>query len=144
MVLTCEIHIRLPEGKTVPFSSIGPSILRWLARILSVLLLAFIGMFVVGEAHCDMIGVLRGTHGMCLAFPLGLCVGLFIAWWWELTGSLVSLMSLVVYYVGEFLQAGRPFRGIGTLLILAAPALLFLASWAWWRMSYRPGPAGKQ
>lgn len=116
----------------------GAMLLRWLARLLSVLLVSFIMVFVIGEAHLRVMPVIRGTHGMCLVFPFGLCLGVLLAWRWELAGSLLALVSTAIFSVSEAVQTGKRRHAMSPLLF-ALPAVLFLVSWAWGRTSHEPG-----
>jgi hypothetical protein len=112
----------LPRG-------IGPVVLRWSARGLSVLLVGFVLLMAAGE-HPNLIAVIRSTRGLFLVFPFAVCIGMVMAWRWELAGGVLSLVSLGLFYTIEFVQSGRLPRG-PFLLMFGGPAILFLASRAW-------------
>jgi hypothetical protein len=107
----------------------GPVVLRWLGRGLSVLMLVLLVPPVVGGGG-SLAGIFRGTHGMCMLFPFGVCVGMALAWRWQLVGAVVSLVSLALFYLLHFFERGR-FPGGPWFLVFTLPAVLFLASWLW-------------
>jgi hypothetical protein len=93
---------------------------RWTARLTSLLTLAFVVLAAAVPARPPTIG-----EAVALAFfPAGVLVGFAIAWWWDGLGGLVSLASLVAFYVWMTIRDGAPPRG-PYFAILAAPALLF-------------------
>lgn len=63
-----------------------------------------------------------------ILFPFGVSVGLIIAWWREWLGSLIGVASLAAFYVWMTMLDGQLPKG-PYFILLAAPALLFLASW---------------
>lgn len=101
--------------------------LRRLARAASLLSLAFISLFVLGEIltpHAPPPAGLHDLVGLAL-FPGGLVVGLLLAWRWELWGGLVSLGSMLAFYTWLGLQDGSLPRG-WVLPLLTLPGLLFV------------------
>lgn len=116
--------------------TIGPAVLTWLARLLSLLVLGMVALLFVGE-RANPIGVFRGTHGMCVLFPFGVFVGILLAWRSELAGSLVSLASLGVFYWVDHALSGTWPHG-PWFMIFTSPAALFLAAWVWRSMSSPP------
>ncbi len=79
-------------------------------------------------------------------FPGGVMVGLIIAWWRELPGGILSILSLIGFYVWHVIESGRLAAG-PFFVLLTTPALLFvvaaLCRWcgAGGRTSRSPGPA---
>lgn len=96
--------------------------LRWLARISSLISLATLAAFLgPGES-----GTPAGIEWLALAaFPGGVALGMLLGWWRERAGGLLTLASLVTFYLILGLAAGRWPTG-PYFLILAAPGLLFL------------------
>jgi peptidoglycan/LPS O-acetylase OafA/YrhL len=115
-------------------------VLRWLTRGLSVLLVAFVIIMMVGE-RANPFAVIRDTRGVFLVFPFGVCAGLLLAWRWQRAGGALSLMCLVLFYVIEFAKSGRVPRG-PFFLVFALPAVLFLLSGAWVTSPPRPRSPG--
>ena len=103
-------------------SHLTATILRWTARLLSLGTLAIVLAFAFGE------GTPRAKEWLLLAFfPIGLIIGLAIAWWRELPGALIALASMAAFYLACLAASGRVPTG-PYFLLLATPALLFLAA----------------
>lgn len=108
----------------------GPSArsLRWIARVWSLLSLALLLAFLIGEGiggpgptptPAEWLGL--------LLFPLGVAVGLVLAWWREEVGGLTALVCLAAFYLWGLVVRGVFPQGPYFALI-AAPGLLFLLS----------------
>ncbi len=96
----------------------------WLRTVARVGALASIGLVLLmlfGAAERPP----EGHEWFALAFfPIGVCVGLLLAFWRERLGGAIALLSLAIFYV-QCLGAGALPRGPWFALI-AAPGLLFL------------------
>ncbi|NNE64984.1 MAG: hypothetical protein HKN33_00340 [Pyrinomonadaceae bacterium] len=102
-------------------------ILIWTARILSVLSIFTLLMFFVGEEFDPAKISPRQWIGF-MFFPVGLVVGLIVAWKNELLGGSIALFSLLAFYFvyGLILSGSLP---IGSaFLLFAIPALVFVAA----------------
>jgi hypothetical protein len=99
--------------------------LLWLARGTSLLTIGTLALFAFGEAEPRVMPT-PGEALLLAFFPIGVAVGLALAWKYERTGAFVALGSLAVFYLLEFLMSGR-FPGGPWFLIFTLPALLFLA-----------------
>ena len=102
--------------------------LRRIARGWSLLSIAFVMIFVVGE-------ILRPTGprptpiewlGLTF-FPGGVMLGLAVAWRWEQWGGIITLTSLALFYLWDLWRSGD-FPGGPFFVLLAFPGLLFLVS----------------
>lgn len=64
-----------------------------------------------------------------LFFPFGLVLGMFIAWWSEAVGSIISIASLLAFYViyGYFMS-GNLFQS-WVFLLFGLPSFLFFICW---------------
>lgn len=96
--------------------------LRWVARIWSVASVGLVVGFIVGEGFnpsglTTWIGV--------LLFPLGISLGMIVAWWRERLGGGITVGCLLAFYLLHLVTAGRFPRGWAWLLF-AAPGFLFL------------------
>ena len=100
--------------------------IRWTARVWSILSILFVLVFAIGEmapgnnpqpTHQEWIGL--------SLWPIGVCLGLAIAWLREELGGIVALGCLVAFYVWNVLRSGHLPRGPFFALV-AAPAVLFL------------------
>jgi len=102
---------------------------RWIARILSVLIILFWGIFIVGS----FVSSIRGEHssgplsmhdriGLTLMFAW--LLGLALAWKWELVGAALTLAAILIH---AFFINPRVVEGLGMLPPITA--LLFLFCW---------------
>ena len=113
--------------------------LRWTARLLSFLSIAFVLLIFIGELlhpTAPPIFSLRDIIAM-LFFPFGVCHGLLLAWRREFTGGIVSLTSLAGFYLTLFAFDQRFPRGPYFLLV-AMPGFFFLT--AWYLSRQKPAP----
>ena len=101
------------------------TIIELLARISSIASITYLILLFLGEAlHPSEIS-LREWAGL-LFFPIGVMVGLMVAWWKEGLGALIALGSLAVFYlVYGFLMSNH--IGGWAFVAFSSPALLFLA-----------------
>jgi hypothetical protein len=100
------------------------SALRWTARVWSVASIALVLAFIVGEGFnpsgpSEWLGV--------LFFPVGISVGMILAWWKEGLGGSITVGSLLVFYLVHLTTAGTLPKG-WAWLAFAAPGFLFLLS----------------
>lgn len=110
---------------------------RWAARIGSLLSLAFIGMFVVGELFNPTGPMPTPTEWLGLAFfPLGVLIGLGLGWWHEGVGGATAVLSLIAFYVWNWVVSGSLALG-PFFLLLTAPAFLYL--FVWWQTRRETG-----
>jgi hypothetical protein len=98
--------------------------LRWIARVWSAATIALILAFIVGEGFHpsgpkDLLGA--------LFFPVGICVGMILAWQKESLGGSITVGSLLAFYVVHRAMAGTYPKG-WAWLAFAAPGFLFLLS----------------
>lgn len=101
-------------------------VMRWLALITSLVSLILLTMFLMdGERFNPRPKQLVGMA----FFPLGVAVGLIVAWWKEGIGAAIALISLACFYtIYGWLMGGN----VNTLwfVVFASPAFLFLTAWA--------------
>ena len=62
-----------------------------------------------------------------LLFPVGVIVGFAVAWRRELVGGLVTISSLILFFLWLFARGGSS-RGTPYFLLFAAPGFLHVAS----------------
>lgn len=100
-------------------------IVRWIARILSALILLFWGYFIVAHLFGDPAQFLALTakDALQLAMMVLWLVGLAAAWRWELAGAIVAVAAGLI---GGLLNP----NAVALAAIPAVPALLFL--YCWW------------
>jgi len=104
-------------------TGIGQLVLRWIARMLSIVSTAVLFLFVAGEPFEVSRITPRQWVGFAF-FPVGLVIGFAIAWWKESLGGAITVVSLLLFYLFYLRGVG----GIWAFFIFAIPGLLFLAS----------------
>lgn len=100
-------------------------VLRWTAKVWSIVTVLLVLGFIVGEGFNpsginEWIGV--------LLFPIGICVGMMLAWWKEGLGGIITTGCLLLFYLVHLATAGKFPKG-WAYLVFAAPGFLFLLSW---------------
>ena len=100
-------------------------IVRWTARALSVLSTAVLLLFVFGEPF--PVAKITATEWLGLMlFPVGVVIGFAVAWWRERLGGLITLGSLLAFYlVFVFVMKEQLTEGVW-FLVFAFPGVLFL------------------
>lgn len=110
--------------------------IRWTARIWTIMTIAVVVLLSLGE------GVhptgLAETVGLLL-YPVGICLGLVLAWWKEGVGGMITVASLLAFYILYATTTGRLPQGWAWLL-LALPGFLFV--WCWSRARRAAAKAG--
>ncbi|NCO40202.1 MAG: hypothetical protein COZ06_02375 [Armatimonadetes bacterium CG_4_10_14_3_um_filter_66_18] len=109
------------NGQVLSAETMGVA-LRWLARGLSVASVGLVLLFLVGEGPPP----LRALPQLLL-FPLGVCLGMVLAWKWEVLGGAVTTAAVAGFYLQNYVATGGLPKGPWFLLI-AAPGLVFLAA----------------
>lgn len=98
---------------------------RWTARLASVVCLAIIFLFYVGEG-IDFARVQPAEYVGLGFFPLGVMIGLVLAWREELGGGLIAVLSVAAFYlIYGGIISGSVFQGWAFLPFLV-PAVLFV------------------
>lgn len=100
------------------------TLLRWTARTLgaisALLLLAFA---FGGSEHLHF----AGDEAIAfLLFPVGVMLGFAVAWWRDLSGGLITVASLALFYL--YMHALGKWPPGPYFLLFAAPAFLHIAS----------------
>ena len=102
-------------------------ILKWTARALSAASILLCLFILLGNG-LDF-SKFTAKEGILIAFfPLGVVIGLMLAWWKELTGALLAIGSLVLFYVAHLFASDQWPEGT-YFLIITLPAFVFLLSW---------------
>ena len=105
--------------------SVAPAA-RWIARVWSLLSILFVFVFAVGNM-ARPIGLRPTLHewfGLAL-WPIGVGIGLVVAWYREELGGILALGCLIAFYVWNLLRSGHLPQG-PFFFLTAAPGLLFL------------------
>jgi|SRR5688572_17519301 len=100
--------------------------LRWTARIFAAACLAILFLFIFSESSdwskvsaAEMIGM--------LFFPVGLIIGLILAWHRELPGGAIAFGSVIIFYFVYGLLLAGSLRQSWWFIFFAIPGALFLA-----------------
>jgi hypothetical protein len=102
-------------------------IIRWSARIISVLLFGLAMLFLFGEGMPNIFK-LKPTE-MYMFFALFvLLAGLLAGWKCELTGGLLSTGGVLAFYIINFIGSGR-FPSDWVFPLFFIPGILYLVSW---------------
>ncbi|MBD3169974.1 MAG: hypothetical protein GF307_10865 [candidate division Zixibacteria bacterium] len=111
--------------KDIMIETRGQKILRWTARILSIVSITLFAVFLFGEGDFSDIGKLKLTEitGL-LFFPGGVIVGMIVSWKTEGPGAAISLGSLAAFYILDIAITGTPPSG-PFFVIFSSPAILF-------------------
>ena len=101
---------------------------RWAARAWSGISILFVIISAAGETLGNQSPGPSGHEWVGLAlFPIGVCLGLALAWFREGLGGTLALACLVAFYAWNLFRSGTlphsPF-----FLVVGAPSLLFIAA----------------
>jgi hypothetical protein len=111
-------------------------LLRWVARAASVASLALLAMFATSGGAAP-----TASEWLMLAFfPIGVAIGMLVAWRSEILGGSIAAASLVAFYAILSLDATRPPAG-PWFVVFASPALVLLVCGLTARASLRRSAA---
>jgi Na+/proline symporter len=115
----------MDEPKSIPASS---KILRWIARIWSLLLAGF-ALVLAFTPDPTITGPVPFEDWFLLAFWGVAIMGLLIAWWWENVGATISIGTMLLRELAWVILKGdwvENFLIVWALIV--PPAILFLAA----------------
>jgi hypothetical protein len=107
------------------------SALRWSARVLSILAVGVVLLFAFGEG-LNLSHFTARDLVLFVFFPIGVCLGMALAWRWEGLGGGITIASLAAFYLADRLMSSSFPRGFAFVAI-ASPGFLFLLCWLWTR-----------
>jgi hypothetical protein len=108
-------------------SGLPLAVVELLARVTSIASMTLLVLLFMGEAlHPAEIS--SNERVGLLFFPIGVIIGMIVAWWKEGLGSVVTLLSLLAFYLvyGYLL---RNHIGGWAFIAFASPGFLFLLHW---------------
>ncbi len=104
-------------------------IIRWIARIWSYLVVTFIVLFVGAHLFGSGIGTMKTSDAIAFAFfPIGLTLGLIVAWWKEGLGGVIATGSIIAFHLTMLFAHGEP-DFVLLIELLAVPGPLFIICW---------------
>jgi hypothetical protein len=98
--------------------------IKWIARILSIISIGIIALFVIGNGFTPLFKNIFDLL-IFIFFPTCVVLGMFIAWFDELEGSLFSILSLIIFYILFYICRGNIPKG-PWFAIFTFPAFIFL------------------
>jgi len=103
------------------------AVIELLARVGSIASITLLLMLFIGEGFQPSKISANEWAGL-LFFPIGVVIGMTVAWWKEGVGSVITVGSLFGFYLvwGYFL---RNHIGGWWFLVFASPGFLFLLHW---------------
>jgi hypothetical protein len=105
------------------------TILRWITRFWSYIVVAFILLFVGAHIFGDGIGKMSLSDAIAFTFfPVGLTIGLIIAWWKESIGGIVATISIIAFHLTMLFNHGN-LDFVFLIEMLAVPGPLFIICW---------------
>jgi hypothetical protein len=96
---------------------------RWTARVLTALLVGLVLVIFIGEGFNPL--RLKGVEVIQMIFFWTACIGMVIAWRWQVLGGALSLSAMILFFAVEFFVTGGLPRGLALYLMLL-PGTLFL------------------
>ncbi len=104
--------------------------IRRIAKVWSIASIGFILLMFVGEAlHPSTAASFTSSELVgLLFFPVGVCLGMILAWRQAGVGGSITVGSLLAFYAWLRVAGGRWPRGPYFALV-AAPGILFLVHW---------------
>jgi hypothetical protein len=101
--------------------------LEWMARIASIVSIALLVLLFIGEGSHPSQVTAREWIGL-LFFPVGITLGMIVAWWKEGPGAAITVGSLVAFYLVYGYLFGSHVGG-WAFVTFTAPGFLFLLHW---------------
>lgn len=99
--------------------------IKLIARVSSLIILSLVLLFIFGEGiNPSNVNEWIGF----IFFPAGISVGMILAWWKEGLGGIITVGSLVLFYLIYFFSSQTLPEGLGWLTF-SLPGFLFLLYW---------------
>ncbi len=109
---------------------INKGTIKWIARIWSILSLAFLLLFfgasIFSSGGADTFAFKDVFQ--FVFFPIGLTIGLIIAWKREGLGGIIAIASIIGFHLQMLITHGKP-DFVLFIELLAAPGILFILYW---------------
>lgn len=109
------------------FTKTITQVLRWTARIVGTLILAFVLLHVIGGGLPNVDNIAPREWLVWGGFVLSL-VGFALLWKWELTGGIVAMGGIALFYAVNYALSGK-FPGGWVFPLFFLPGLLSIVCW---------------
>lgn len=103
---------------------IAVALLKWLARIISLISIGIILLSLYGEKFEYQI-VFASNWMLFAFFPVGVAAGLLIGWRSEGLGGSITVISLISFYIINYIFAGGFPQG-WTIPLVSSPGIAFI------------------
>ena len=100
------------------------NIIHWIARVLSIVSIGILLLFFIGEGFNPVQLSIRDWI-LFLFFPLGITIGIILAWRCEMLGGVITFVSLLSFYASHFIMSNK-FPAGPYFLIFALPGIIFM------------------
>ena len=101
------------------------TIIRRIARIWSIVIVVFFLVFIIAHAVNPEEPSPTPIEWVGMAFfPIGVIVGLILAWQWEELGGIITIVSVLTFHAWVLIVRGR--SGGPVPALSAVPGVLFL------------------
>jgi hypothetical protein len=97
---------------------------RWFARIGGVLLVGFLGLFVVGHGGPPNVLALQGPEQLEFLGVAMIALGVLVGWWRNVAGGILSLAGFALFCAVEFAVNGAAPGGVFPLFCLPGVSLI--------------------
>lgn len=104
-----------------------PHVLRWSARAVGSLIIAFVLLHVIGDGIPNLQRLTAEESVLWLGFAMSI-VGFVMIWRWELVGGLVAVIGIATFYAAEFMISGN-IPGGWVLPLFFVPGVFSIACW---------------
>ena len=108
------------------------NMIRTIAKVWSAIMIVSVGLFglahLFGPEEVDTLPMTLVEGVALMFFPVGVLVGMAISWKWEKEGAIVTIISLIIFFLLIVFPRGVAFRMLPTIFIIPGPSLLFLYS----------------
>lgn len=110
-------------------------ILRWIARIWS-LIVAIVIIMIAVSPDPNSTGQVSSSEIFYLSLYVVSAFGLLLAWKWELLGSIISLLAVITQAISVIIDKGFSFYlKIAVIqLVFVIPAIVFIICWQFSRI----------
>ena len=118
-------------------TSVAASVIKWIARVFSIVFIGIILMFFFGETDFSQPVQFTSAEWIgLLFFPMGIVIGMIVGWWREGIGAGITVGSLLAFYLLDLIVTGT-FPSGPFFVLFASPGILFGVSWLLSRATVR-------